>query len=100
MHFGKLLEMCYRWPVPCEILQYLAFEFYKTFSGICTDIMRDVSPLNLTFDYNMKKRSTFSLRPVNLGYNKTESQSYCVPEIKDLVLDDTKTLESQFQNTA
>ena len=40
-------------------LQYLAIELYKVFNGISPDIIRDVFPLNPSFDYNIRNRSNF-----------------------------------------
>ena len=51
----------------------LAIELYNVFRGISPNILKAVFPLNTPSKYNIRNRSTFYSRHVNLVYNGTES---------------------------
>ena len=93
--FEELLEMESSESVHYKSLQWLAIELYMVFNGISPDTMKDLFPLKTSSNYNIRNRSTFYSRPVNLVDNVTESLSRLAPKIWELVSNDIKALDSQ-----
>ena len=73
--FEEFLEKDNSVSVHYKNLQCHAIELCNVFNGISPNIIRDVFKLHASFNYDIRDRSIFYLRPINSVYYGTDSLS-------------------------
>ena len=74
-------------------LQLLATEIFKIKNNMAPEILSEIFQ-SRTSSYNLRKNSSFYVRKVYSVYHATESLSFLVPKIWELVPEDIKQSES------
>ena len=92
--FEELLERDNSILVHNRNIQCLAIELYKVFNGTCPDIIKDVFPLCISSNYDIRSRRTSNTRSVKTVYHGTESLSYLAPKVWELIPNNIKSLEN------
>ena len=75
-------------------MQALAIELYKVVNGCSSGIMKDVFPLDENSFYNTGNKTTFHSRHIRTVPFGSETLSHLAPEIRELVPEEIKKLES------
>ena len=91
--FEKLLEIDRSVPTHIRNLQIFATEFFKESKYLAPTIFREFSSKR-SVQYNLRHASEFSVPNVKSTFHGTESLSYLVPKIRDLVPKELKELSS------
>ena len=85
LNFEELLEKYDSASIYIRNLQILAIEMYRVVNGGSPEIMKEILGIREENGFNVRHQNTFKRPIVNSVYNGTETVSFLVPKIWELI---------------
>ena len=92
--YEELLDKDNSVPIHQNKLQKLAFEMFKTYTGIAAKTMNKVFLRNCALNYNLRRHPEFPSRPNNTVHYGSESLNFLEPKIWEMLPLDLKNSDS------
>ena len=92
--FDELLNKDSSVSIHIRNLQKLAIEMFKFYKGLSPPIMDNVFRLRTDNPYNLRQASEFSRPIIKTVYHGSESISYLVPKIWDMLPENLRNMEN------
>ena len=92
--YDDLLNVDSSMSIHHRILQILAAEMFRVYTGSATDILNELFPLKPPSNYNLRNQPEFIVRPIKTVHYGLNSLAYLGPRMWELIPNNMKRLES------